>query len=234
MCNLFGISLSHAACIIITMETNPLPVPSAPEVVEHRRTMRPILASMAGILLVAGCSTAPLSGERDNPLTHGAHQSDGSAHSNACVKPRVPVYPREHFKRSNREDIARQLQALHKAHRKHASVSTRDVINAGAIVTDSMTDPIYAEAFTYANKSPQRISARELLQKDFSAASAHCLQRDQLHQTHELYRTLVNGLGPKVGHQMSTFGKGTYQKFKQGLKEFNKEYGQKSGNSLFD
>lgn len=218
------------------MEDTPFIPPPAAE--HHHRLLRPVLASAAGMLLVAGCSgemphalqdSSP-SLTKTHPSPSQAHHSTTSPPDKACLSPRVTVFPYQHLKESNRDDVARQLSVLTKAHQQNVYVTARDIVNAGAIVADSLSDPVYAQAFTFANNhNTQSVSAKDLLAADFSKAAVNCLQRDQLQQTGQLYDTLIDGLAPKVGHQLSAAGEVAYDGLKSAYQQFKQKYHQELG-----
>lgn len=222
---------------MIPMERNLLTQqPPVEASAQHGHLMRSVLAASAGMLLVASCGSAmpsnssevsashPSSSEPGSPTPTTRHETLGK---DACVTPRIPVFPGQHFKQSNRDDIARQLKVLYKAHDQKYDVTARDVVNAGAIAVNSLTDPVYAQAFTYANKfKTQSVTVHDLFTMDFSKAGVHCLTDRQLQQTDRLYDTLVDGLAPKVGHQLSTLGRVAYKELNSHYQEFKKKYHQ--------
>jgi hypothetical protein len=180
----------------------------------------------AGLLiLTAACSVS----SDDSPRPH--NPGAGKQHVNtACLQPEVEVYPGSAFSRNNLDDLQDQVHALRVAHNPAAEVSVGTVKDAAAIVSNSLRDPTYARAFTYADWHIARVrSARQLLKMGFNSGDGACLQRGQVREAESLYKSLDEGLAPKTGRQMSAAARAVFEVFKTGYTKFKREYRQELG-----
>lgn len=135
----------------------------------------------------------------------------------------MPAFPGSRYKPTNADDIQKQLNALKVAKSSDQDVTLRDVVNAEAISLNALADPAYADAFTYANQLGTDLpTAPELLNMHFEGPD--CITGKQLHQVSDLYDTLITGLAPKAGRQMSITAKAAWQALKSAKDAFVQKY----------
>lgn len=149
-----------------------------------------------------------------------------SLEMNSCTAIQAPVFPGSRFNQANADSIQKQLDALEIAKTPGAEVGARTVFNANAIITNALGDNIYAEAMSAANASAAGAppSATELLSRQWPVPESDCLTRTQLQQVDGLYRTLVAGLGPQVGRQLSAAGQVAYDSLQRSYQQFQERY----------
>lgn len=143
--------------------------------------------------------------------------------STACETPYVPAFPGSRYKQTNADDMQKQLDALQVAKSPQEKVTVRDVVNAEIISLNALADPAYAEAFTFANQQSIALpTAQELLNMRFTGPD--CVTGEQLQQVSDLYDTLITGLAPKVGRQMSDTAQVAWEELKKAKDAFVRKY----------
>jgi hypothetical protein len=219
---------------------------------ENRSSIRyaPVAVAMAGVMSVsAACSTDVRGNEAPPRVTVVGtppevtvpEESSASAAppspsdlpttitpssettSAACETPYVPAFPGSRYKQSNADDMQKQLDALQVAKSPQEKVTLRDVVNAEIISLNALADPAYADAFTYANQQTTGLpTAQELLDKRFTGPD--CVTGEQLQQVSDLYDTLLTGLAPKAGRQMSDTAQAAWKELKKAKDAFVQKY----------
>lgn len=140
---------------------------------------------------------------------------------------------------ANANDVGSQLQTLLVANSPNVAVTVDDAVHAVAAVANSLIDPAYAKAFTYANQQDaahRAVAVAQLLKANYPSTIPRCVgdqtsqtvasARDQVHETNLLYGALVKGLAPRAGRQMSASAKFAYEAFKAGYTTFMQKYDQ--------
>lgn len=199
---------------------------------------RPLAYAVAvGSLAFAGCSSdgsretaPPATTTTEHPTTTTSNGGEAlippvrDEGEGACIIPEIAVDPYGRLNEDNINDVQSQLDALWAARNPEAEITFRNVINAGAIIYNSFRDNAYAEAFMWARTAELGpITAESLLNRSYNI-EGDCLSWEQIEQVDALYDTLIDGMAPKVGEQMSAAAREAYENLKNEYQRFKREY----------
>jgi hypothetical protein len=179
-------------------------------------------AVLGGVALAAAACVPPF-GHRDRPpVPSQSVQPTNQPLPADCVK----IYPASRFNAGNASDINRQLDVLDSVHDKKPTISVATILNAGAIITNATIDDVYANAFTYANTHPKTdYTYAALVHAQLpNIGDGGCLQSGQIREVDNLYITLVDGLAPPAGKEVSAVVGGAYDELKAGYEVFEQQY----------
>jgi hypothetical protein len=213
-----GVLAVSAACSANVNRSNETTVPPTVISSQPQAQLQPTLPAIES--QSSSAALPPPSTELPTTATVTPRETDKT-----CEAPYVPAFPGSRYKQSNADDIQKQLNALGVAHSPQEKVTFRDVANAEIISLNALADPAYAEAFTYANQQAASMpTAQQLLDKGFTGPD--CITGKQLTQVSDLYDTLLTGLAPKAGRQMSGSAKAAWQALKDAKDAFVQKYQQ--------
>jgi hypothetical protein len=156
--------------------------------------------------------------------TAGPTSIPSSAVSEFCKLDIGSIYAGGKFNQENSQHISDQLSALAVA-KNTSPVTVEDVQHAISLMTNATIDNTYAAGLNIANQSPLPLpSVQDLLTAVASLPPDACPGQTQRREISALYRTIIDGYGPKVAAQSTTELKLYYAVFQRSYQSFKQAH----------
>jgi hypothetical protein len=210
-----------------------------------------LVAAAGSLTMLAACTPGHLSKDPEATMSVSSPSSGGSVpdellptqtqpQSSPSMLPVCdlrPVSIGSRLNSGNLSDINGQISTLQLAHDSSGKVTARAVVHSFAIIIDSLADPAYAAAFSFADSQindDKTVTGGQLLAANFPHKIPRCSSssseqtvasgEQQIRETKDLYKSLVDGLLPKAEAQLLPGPALALEKLKKDYQQFEADH----------